>query len=104
MKHIPVLTSGVPWIEEWLDAVIEREGLRQYVPIVGSVDIRQDVNGRVCAVDPNRFPQGFNNVWEGDYGTGAALITRRIYAPGLSRLHVVVCPVCVFLLFIVYCS
>jgi len=46
---------------------MEKEKIRiEHIPIFGSIDIRQDSNGRVVAIDPNRYPQGFNNVSKED--------------------------------------
>jgi hypothetical protein len=92
-------------LNEWVADIMTKEGIHpDYVPIVGSIDIRQDSKGRVCAIDPNRYPQGFNNVSVEDFVKSevsgheiesgrimfeldaAALLRRRISA---GRIHVV---------------
>eukprot|EP00756_Hemistasia_phaeocysticola_P044642 Hpha_TRINITY_DN18437_c0_g1::TRINITY_DN18437_c0_g1_i1::g.165343::m.165343 len=60
-------------IAAWVDALRQSEVDNQTdgetaIPILGSVDTRQSRCGRVCAVDPNRYPQGFNNVYVADVG------------------------------------
>ncbi len=93
------------FLNEWADGIMTKQGIHpDYVPIVGSIDIRQDSKGRVCAIDPNRYPQGFNNVSVEDFVKSevsgheiesgrimfeldaAALLRRRISA---GRIHVV---------------
>ena len=59
------------WLTRWLAALEVRERLTPYLPLLASADVRQS-GSRVCVVDPNRFPQGFNNVWKaGDFPRGA---------------------------------
>ncbi len=61
------------WVSEWLDQVEESEGLTAYVPFMASTDVRQD-RERVCVVDPNRYPQGFNNVLAEDFARGVGVL------------------------------
>ncbi|CAD7964910.1 unnamed protein product [Amoebophrya sp. A120] len=67
-----------PHLLDFFTRLEEREKLRPFLPLMGSVDVRQAESGRVCAVDVNRYPQGFNNVYEKDFEIGAKLLRQRI--------------------------
>jgi len=77
-------------MEAYIEEIIETEGLKDFVPMMSSVDVRHDSNDRVCCVDPNRYPQGFNNVCKDDYEQFAKLIDGRIAKDrNISKIHVV---------------
>ena len=76
------------YMEAFIQELIDREGLREFVPFVSSCDVRHVFFDRVCPVDPNRFPQGFNNVCKEDYKTFASLIDQML-SKDITKLHVV---------------
>jgi hypothetical protein len=93
-------------LNTWVGALVKRDSIDlEHVPLVGSVDIRQNPDGRVCPIDPNRYPQGFNNVSAEDFVSDAAaavprttisfdqdaagLLRKRISPATTSRIHVV---------------
>ena len=76
------------YMEAFIQEIIDREGLRDFVPLTSSVDVRHDDYDRICPVDPNRYPQGFNNVCKEDYKAFANLIDRML-SKEITKLHVV---------------
>ncbi|CAD7944610.1 unnamed protein product [Amoebophrya sp. A25] len=82
MKNL-VEDGFVPdWLKTWVHSLLLREDLRGYMPTMTSV--RQDAYGRVCAVDPNRYPQGFNNVYSQDFEKGGKLLRRRLNSSNIQ--------------------
>lgn len=77
----------------FVDELERREGLTLYVPAMASTDVRQDGRGRVCVVDPNRFPQGFNNVEGADIDRAGMALGKEMAAlpeeRRPTRLHIV---------------